>query len=181
MTNETLMEALETIAGGYTDRFPGAPDVMSETPETFRSKMWTWSQEVARAAIARATKDRCPKCGGSGAVDAPFSGSDPCCPDCGGSGLRETSADAYQKRKPGGLIMAHSPNYKIYRQGGEYVASCKYAEDAAAIVSIWGEGAFVKFQHRVRVWTEGKEDFSAGESYDRAASVMRRRLAKGGA
>ena len=46
----TLREALNTIAGGFTDRFPGAPDVMAETPETFRDKMWGWSQKVARAA-----------------------------------------------------------------------------------------------------------------------------------
>ena len=75
--------------------------------------------------------------------------------------------------------MAHSPYYKIYRQGGEYVASCKYAEDAAAVVSIWGKGAFIKFQHRVRVWTEGAEDFPAGGNNAAAASVMRKRLAQG--
>jgi len=43
-----LRNALNTIAGGHTDRFPGAPDVMSAT---FRAEMWTWSQKVARAAL----------------------------------------------------------------------------------------------------------------------------------
>lgn len=46
-----LRKALDTIAGGHTTRFPGAPDVMVETPESFRSKMWAWSQAVAKAAL----------------------------------------------------------------------------------------------------------------------------------
>ncbi len=51
--NRELVEALDTIVGGWTDRFPGAPNVMHDTPEEFRSKMWTWSQQVAAAAIAK--------------------------------------------------------------------------------------------------------------------------------
>ncbi len=51
-----LLLALDTIAGGVISRFPDdAPDIMAVTPEQFRSKMWSWSQEVARAAIAAAT------------------------------------------------------------------------------------------------------------------------------
>lgn len=50
---DRLREALDTISGGWTDRFPGAPDVMAtESPLSFRSQMWTWSQAVARAALA---------------------------------------------------------------------------------------------------------------------------------
>lgn len=49
-----LAAALETIGGGWTNRFPGAPDVMAaESPLAFRSAMWTWSQEVARATLAK--------------------------------------------------------------------------------------------------------------------------------
>ncbi len=29
----------------------------------------------------------CTNCGGTGAVDTPFSGSDPCCPECDGDGF----------------------------------------------------------------------------------------------
>ena len=49
-----LLAALETIAGGYTDRFPGAPDPFANwaSPADFRSAMWSWSQTVAKAAIA---------------------------------------------------------------------------------------------------------------------------------
>jgi len=43
--------ALETIAGGWTNNFPGAPDVMATSPAEFRGAMWEWSQRCARAAL----------------------------------------------------------------------------------------------------------------------------------
>ena len=47
-----MLAALDTIAGGHTSRFPGAPDVMkAASPEAFQSAMWNWSQKVARAAL----------------------------------------------------------------------------------------------------------------------------------
>ena len=53
--NAELVAALDTIAGGYINRFPGAPDVMTAaSPKEFRGAMWSWSQRVARAAIAKA-------------------------------------------------------------------------------------------------------------------------------
>ena len=30
----------------------------------------------------------CPRCDGTGAIDTPYSGSDPVCPECDGKGLR---------------------------------------------------------------------------------------------
>ena len=49
---ERLKAALETIAGGHTSRFPGAPCAMTAaSPNAFRSAMWRWSQAVANAAI----------------------------------------------------------------------------------------------------------------------------------
>lgn len=49
-----LEGALDTIGGGHTNRFPGAPDVMNAaSPLDFRSEMWSWSQKVARAALAK--------------------------------------------------------------------------------------------------------------------------------
>ena len=69
--------------------------------------------------------------------------------------------------------MAASPKWKVYRQG-EYVAACKYAEDAAALVAV--SGGIVKHDHNLVVWREGSEGFSAGESYDRAAGRMHARL-----
>ena len=68
--------------------------------------------------------------------------------------------------------MAGSPQWKVYRDG-EYVAACKYAEDAAAMVSV--SGGVVKHGHSLIVWREGSEKYSAGESYDGAARVMEQR------
>lgn len=70
--------------------------------------------------------------------------------------------------------MAASPDFKIYRDG-EYVASCKYAEDAACLAGM-SEGTVVKYRHRQVIWREGVEDFFASESWDGAAEVMSSRL-----
>lgn len=74
--------------------------------------------------------------------------------------------------------MAGSPNLKVYNPSGEYVAACKYGEDAAQIVSSYGDGATVRDGHNKKstVWTEGSEDFSAGESFDSAALLMIQRI-----
>jgi hypothetical protein len=68
--------------------------------------------------------------------------------------------------------MAAAPQWKIYRDG-EYVAACKHPEDAAALVAM--SGGVVKLGHSVIVWCEGSEEFEAGDSYDRAASIMQQR------
>lgn len=53
------------------------------------------------------------------------------------------------------------------------------AEDAAALVSIFGDASIVLSQDTGRiVWTQGESyDGDAGESYDGAADVMRMREA----
>jgi hypothetical protein len=56
-------------------------------------------------------------------------------------------------------------DFKVYVKG-EYVAACKYAQDATALVAIRGDGAQIKYGHRRVVWTEGKETQSAAASYD---------------
>lgn len=68
--------------------------------------------------------------------------------------------------------MAGSPQLKVYSPSGEYVASCKHAEDAAALVSLYGDGATIRVGHRRTVWTEGAELQSAAESYDYVALVV---------
>lgn len=67
---------------------------------------------------------------------------------------------------------APKTDWKVYRDG-EFVAAFKFPEDAAVLVS--ATGGQVRFGHSMVVWTEGKEDFSAGESYDRAGEVMEQR------
>ena len=75
--------------------------------------------------------------------------------------------------------MASSPQFKIYR-GKEYVAACKYAEDAAALVAILGDDATVRYGHSMVVWREGQERFLAGTSYDDAAREMFDRIRNAG-
>lgn len=69
--------------------------------------------------------------------------------------------------------MAGSPKYKVYRDG-KYVAACKFAEDAAALIAVSDCGE-VRFGHSTVLWSEGSEEFSAGESYDRTAEVIQDR------
>lgn len=71
--------------------------------------------------------------------------------------------------------MSASPEWKVYRNK-EYIGCCNYAEDAAALVSL--SGGVIKYGHSMTVWTEGAEEFSAGESYDGAAQIMEARVRK---
>lgn len=71
--------------------------------------------------------------------------------------------------------MAATPEWKVYRNK-EYIGCCKYAEDAAALVSLGG--GVVKHGHSLTVWVEGQEAFNAGESYDGAAKIMFARVRK---
>lgn len=70
--------------------------------------------------------------------------------------------------------MAGSPRYTIHSPAGEYVASCKYPEDGAAIVALYGTGAQIRARHKKpALWTEGEEVQSAGESFDFVAETVR--------
>ncbi len=71
-----------------------------------------------------------------------------------------------------------TPDYKVFRND-EYIACFRYLEDAAAFVST-SSGFQVRWGHAKRdtLWTEGSETFSAYESYDQAAEVMRHRQMK---
>lgn len=74
--------------------------------------------------------------------------------------------------------MAASPMWKVFNSAGEYVASCKYAEDAAAIVGAYGGGEIrVGHSKRQTVWREGYEEAgTATDSYDIVAKTCHERL-----
>lgn len=57
---------------------------------------------------------------------------------------------------------------------GDRVAGFFYAEDAARFVGGF-DGFKITHMRRV-VWTEGSEDFSASESFDKAAAVIHSRM-----
>lgn len=72
--------------------------------------------------------------------------------------------------------MTGTPKFKVYSPDREYIGCAKYAVDAAALVSLQGDGATVKHKHGKIIWREGGEEISAGESYDRAVRIMHRRI-----
>ena len=74
--------------------------------------------------------------------------------------------------------MAATPGWKVFNPSGVYVASCKYAEDAAAIVAGYGDGATISWRRVFTAWVEAKEEVGAGESYDSVARVCHERLEK---
>lgn len=74
--------------------------------------------------------------------------------------------------------MAKSPRWKVYDGQGNYLASCKEPEMAAAIIGGVGvEGWTIRHSHRKSdvVWTEGI-DGRAGESYDTVAVLAYQRV-----
>lgn len=73
--------------------------------------------------------------------------------------------------------MATSPKFKVYNPGGEYVAACKYAGDAAAIVATYGEGAEIRLGHKRLLYKEGTvPEIQADDSYDAVAEYVLGRL-----
>ncbi len=70
--------------------------------------------------------------------------------------------------------MAASPPIKVYRNG-EYIASTKYFEDAAALAGM-SEGTVVKWLGKKVIWVEGKEEALAADSWDDAAQIMQQRV-----
>jgi len=66
--------------------------------------------------------------------------------------------------------------FRIYARG-ELMGAVAYAEDAAALVAVMGDGAKIVTSAGT-VWREGEESQPAGESYDYVAQVIEER-AKG--
>lgn len=71
--------------------------------------------------------------------------------------------------------MAASPQWKVYTPEGEYVASAKHTEGASLLMSLYGRGSTIRYDHRKIVWTEGI-DGNAGESYDYTAEQIHKKL-----
>ncbi len=72
--------------------------------------------------------------------------------------------------------MANTPPLKIYTKDGEYIASFKHGEDAAILVAVLGEGTQIRNGHASVVWEEGKEEQTAGESYDFVTETIWERI-----
>jgi hypothetical protein len=74
--------------------------------------------------------------------------------------------------------MASAPQFKVYK-GKEYIAACKYAEDAAVLVAASPDEMTIRHGHTWIVWTEGKEAQPASESYDFVANTVNARVDEG--
>ena len=75
--------------------------------------------------------------------------------------------------------MASADWFKVYNGKREYIAACKHGEDAATVVSNTN-GGVIKYSGRI-VWREGKEEYSAGFSFDGATQIMWDRIQEQGA
>jgi hypothetical protein len=75
--------------------------------------------------------------------------------------------------------MSGTPRLKLIDPHGVYVAAFRYAEDAAAVLGIYGDGAKLRFRSTSGpvVWHEGREAQSASESYDFVAKIVDDRIA----
>ena len=82
---------------------------------------------------------------------------------------------ANQEATSNNLNMAAAPYFKAHHPSHGYVASFKFAEDAAQYCASNGEGFKIYSKYKVLLWNEGHEEFSAYESFDRAAEVMHER------
>jgi hypothetical protein len=68
-----------------------------------------------------------------------------------------------------------SPQWKVYDAKNKYVASTKDTEGASLLMSLYGVGATIRYDHRQIVWTEGV-DGNASSSYDDTTKVITERL-----
>lgn len=67
--------------------------------------------------------------------------------------------------------MAGSPRWKVYSASDEYIGSCKYLEDAAALCGMRDNRATIRDGHRRIVFTQGI-DGNAGDSYDDTREIV---------
>jgi hypothetical protein len=70
--------------------------------------------------------------------------------------------------------MAGAPRFKVYSDKGEYVASCKHLEDAAAVVSLYLTGATIRDGHSVELYKHGLD--GDGDSFDAIAQLCVERM-----
>lgn len=72
--------------------------------------------------------------------------------------------------------MSATPKFKVYNRNNEYIAACKYVEDAIAICFVNGDGTSIRYGHNKKVWTEGENQFASDEGYDAVSAIIMKRL-----
>ena len=66
------------------------------------------------------------------------------------------------------MALSHQlPQLKVFSSNGEYVAGCKYAEDAIALAQFRGVGASVRYGHAKKntVWLVSEDDDLTGDGW----------------
>jgi hypothetical protein len=71
--------------------------------------------------------------------------------------------------------MGASPKWKVYDANNTYVASVRDTEGASLLMDLYGNGSTIRLDHKMIVWTEGK-DGRASLSYDDTATKIQKRL-----
>lgn len=71
--------------------------------------------------------------------------------------------------------MGASPKWKVYDPSNQYVASVRDTDGASLLMDLYGDGSTIRLDHKMIVWTEGK-DGRASESYDNTATKIQQRL-----
>lgn len=67
------------------------------------------------------------------------------------------------------MALSHQlPQLKVFSADGEYIAGCKYAEDAIALAQLRGIGASVRYRHSKKniVWLVSEDDDLTGDGWD---------------
>lgn len=72
--------------------------------------------------------------------------------------------------------MAAAPQWKVYDASGVYQAACKEIEAAACLVSLYGNGATIRRNHKQILFTEGGDANAAVYGYDSVSEMVYRRL-----
>ena len=72
--------------------------------------------------------------------------------------------------------MSGSPKFKIYDCNGDYMAATKEAEAAAVLVSWYGDGATIRYEHGPVIWREGAEGAPATDSLDGTSETVWSRI-----
>ncbi len=67
--------------------------------------------------------------------------------------------------------------YAVYTIRGEHIATTKFPEDAASMMSLPGMSVR-DAETGETLWVEGLEELPAQESYDHAAEIMARRIGR---
>ena len=76
--------------------------------------------------------------------------------------------------------MAAAPNIKVFNPDNEYVASCKYFEDAGAVAFGYGPGATVRMGHaqRATIFTVSGHHDDEGEYHAAYTAEIERQKAR---